>query len=292
MKVTLHSPHGRTLPLGETTRVMGILNVTPDSFYDGGRFHHLERAVERALQMVQKGAAIVDVGGESTRPGSDPVPLEEELRRVIPVIEELRKENPEIWISVDTYKHEVAEQALRKGADMVNDISGLTFDPEMQDVVLKFQCPVVIMHILGTPKTMQENPSYTDVVEEVMRFLDARRNVLIQKGLPANQIVIDPGIGFGKRLEDNLELLKNIQRFRAIPAPLLVGHSRKSMIGLILDGLPPQERLEGTLALTAYLFMKGVELVRVHDVKENVRVIKTLEALRLKLYDQPHRATP
>jgi len=287
MNVTLTSPHGRTLTLGDTTRVMGILNVTPDSFYDGGRYAHVEKAVERALQMVQEGAAIIDIGGESTRPGADPVPIEEERQRVLPVIRELRKANSQIWISIDTYKHEVAEAALREGADMVNDISGLTFDPHMTDVVLRFRAPVVVMHILGTPKTMQQNPFYTDVVEEVMRFLESRKMALVQKGLSPQQIIVDPGIGFGKRLEDNLEILKHIQRFRALEAPMLIGHSRKSMIGMVLDGLPPEERLEGTLALTAYLFMKGIELVRVHDVQANVRVIRILEALRLKLYDQP-----
>lgn len=286
MKYELRSPHSRTLVLGETTKIMGILNVTPDSFYDGGKYSSIDRAVARALAMAEEGASIIDIGGESTRPGAEPVPSETEMKRVLPVIQEIRKQNPDIFISIDTYKSQVAKAAIEMGADMVNDISGLSFDPEMMSIVLKFNLPVVVMHIKGTPRDMQKNPFYFDVIDEISRYLLSKKTFLLEKGIPPDHIILDPGIGFGKRLEDNIEIFKNIGLFKNLGSPLLVGHSRKSMIGMILDGITPDERLEGTLALTAYLFMKGVELVRVHDVKENYRVIKTLEGLKLKLYDK------
>ena len=286
MKYELKSPHGRTLVLGETTKIMGILNVTPDSFYDGGKYSSVDRAVVRGLEMAEEGASIIDIGGESTRPGAEPVPLETEMKRVLPVIQEIRKNNEDIFISIDTYKSEVAKAAIEVGADMINDISGLTFDHKMPEIVLEYKVPVVVMHIKGTPRDMQKNPFYFDVIDEVSRFLQSKRTLLLEKGIPPDHIILDPGIGFGKRLEDNIEIFKNIGLFKNLGSPLLVGHSRKSMIGMILGGIPPDERLEGTLALTAYLFMKGVELVRVHDVKENFRVIKTLEGLKSKLYDQ------
>ena len=290
MKYELKSPHGRTLVLGETTKIMGILNVTPDSFYDGGKYSSVDRAVVRGLEMAEEGASIIDIGGESTRPGAEPVPLETEMKRVLPVIQEIRNNNEDVFISIDTYKSEIAKAAIEVGADMVNDISGLSFDPEMIDTVVGYKVPVVVMHIKGTPRDMQKNPFYFDVIDEISRFLQSKKTLLLERGIPPDHIILDPGIGFGKRLEDNIEIFKNIGLFKNLGSPLLVGHSRKSMIGMILGGIPPEERLEGTLALTAYLFMKGVELVRVHDVRENFRVIKTLEGLKSKLYDK--RASP
>ncbi len=277
---TLRSPHGRTLATGTRTLLMGILNVTPDSFYDGGRYTLAEAAVRRGLDLLQQGADLVDIGGESSRPGAEPVPLEEELRRVIPVVEELRREAPEAWISVDTYKAEVARRALEAGADMVNDISAATFDPDMAPFVARNQVPIVLMHMKGTPRDMQKNPFYTDVVDEVYRYLESRIVALTELGLDPRQVVVDPGIGFGKRVEDNLELLKNITRFRGLEAPILVGHSRKSFIGALLQEPDPAQRLYGTLAVTAFLVMKGVEILRVHDVAENRQVVQTLESLK------------
>ena len=277
---TLRSPHGRTLAAGTRTLLMGILNVTPDSFYDGGRYTLAEAAVRRGLDLLQQGADLVDIGGESSRPGAEPVPLEEELRRVIPVVEELRREAPEAWISVDTYKAEVARRALEAGADMVNDISAATFDPDMAPFVARNQVPIVLMHMKGTPRDMQKNPFYTDVVDEVYRYLESRIVALTELGLDPRQVVVDPGIGFGKRVEDNLELLKNITRFRGLEAPILVGHSRKSFIGALLQEPDPAQRLYGTLAVTAFLVMKGVEILRVHDVAENRQVVQTLESLK------------
>ncbi len=280
IRQTLRSPHGRTLETGHRTLLMGILNVTPDSFYDGGRYTATEVAVRRGLDLLAQGADLLDIGGESSRPGAEPVPLEEELRRVIPVIQELRREAPEAWISVDTYKAEVARQAVAAGADMVNDISAATLDPDMAPFLASHQVPVVLMHMQGTPRTMQQNPFYRDVVDEVYRYLESRQQALYALGLPTSQMVVDPGIGFGKRLGDNLELLKNITRFRGLNVPLLVGHSRKSLIGALLEEPRPEKRLYGTLALTAFLVMKGVEILRVHDVAENRQVVRTLEALR------------
>jgi len=280
IRQTLRSPHGRTLETGGRTLIMGILNVTPDSFYDGGRYTLTDTAVQRGLDMLEQGADLLDIGGESSRPGAEPVPLEEELRRVIPVVRELRREAPEAWISVDTYKAEVARQAVEAGADMVNDISAATFDPDMATFVVSQNVPTVLMHMKGTPRDMQKNPFYRDVVDEVYRYLESRRSALLHLGLPAHQIVVDPGIGFGKRVEDNLELLKNITRFRGLGAPLLVGHSRKSFIGALLQEPHPEGRLFGTLAVTAFLVMKGVEILRVHDVAENRQVIQTLESLK------------
>ncbi len=280
IRTLLRSPHGRTLETGRRTLLMGILNVTPDSFYDGGRYTLAEAAVQRGLDLLAQGADLLDIGGESSRPGAEPVPLEEELRRVIPVIREIRRQAPEAWISVDTYKAEVARQALEAGADMVNDISAATFDPDMAPFVARNQVPVVLMHMKGTPRDMQKNPFYTDVVDEVYRYLESRRVALVSLGLHPGQIVVDPGIGFGKRVEDNLELLKNIGRFRGLEAPILVGHSRKSFIGALLGKPDPAERLYGTLAVTAFLVMKGVEILRVHDVAENREVVQTLESLR------------
>ncbi len=247
---------------------MGILNVTPDSFSDGGRYSSLEQAVAQAERLLQEGADIIDVGGESTRPFADPVPEEEELKRVIPVIKELRRAFPQAVISVDTYKAKVAELALKEGADIVNDISALRFDSRMVDVVKDFNCPVIIMHMQGTPKTMQISPTYQDVVKEVKEFLKERKDYLISKKISEEKIIIDPGIGFGKTFEHNLTLLRNLASFKELGSPILVGASRKGFIGEIIKK-PPHERDAGTAGVTIWCYLQGVNILRVHNVSIN-----------------------
>ncbi len=265
--------------LGKRTLVMGILNLTPDSFYDGGRYTDLDCALARAEQMLSEGADILDIGGESTRPGSDPVPLEEEIRRVVPVIEAIANRYPQAVLSVDTTKSRVARLALQAGACIVNDISGMTFDPEMPSVVAESGALVVLMHIKGTPKTMQQNPTYDDVVAEVCNTLKAHAQRALQAGIPYENIWLDPGIGFGKTVEHNLQLLRNLPTLKALGYPVLVGTSRKSFIGHLLGGLPPEERLEGTLATLALSVAWGADVVRVHDVLPAVRTVRLADAL-------------
>ncbi|HAF70698.1 MAG: Dihydropteroate synthase [Acetothermia bacterium 64_32] len=246
--------------------IMGILNVTPDSFSDGGRFLSPDAAVERALVMEGEGADIIDIGGESSRPGAEPVSVEEELGRVLPVLERLRG-RLRIPISIDTTKAEVAEAALRAGASIVNDISALRFDPAMAPLVAEFGAGLVLMHMLGTPKTMQQSPHYDDVVREVRGFLAERAQYAQSQGIPREAIAVDPGIGFGKTVEHNLELLRRLPELVELGFPVLVGPSRKSFIGAILD-LPVEERLEGTLAACAVAVVRGADILRVHDVRQ------------------------
>jgi dihydropteroate synthase len=262
--------------LSSRTHIVGVLNVTPDSFSDGGRFFSKSAAVEHALRLVDEGADIIDVGGESTRPGSDPVSVDEELRRVIPVIEALidRTKTP---ISIDTYKSVVAKSALEAGATIVNDISGLTFDTEMVNVVARHGAALIIMHMKGTPKTMQVDPEYDDVVDEVKTFLHQQARVAADHGI--SQIIIDPGIGFGKKLEHNLELFSRLEELTEIGYPLMVGPSRKSFIGTILN-LSVDSRVEGTAAAVAASVLKGANLVRVHDVQAMKRVAQVVDAIK------------
>jgi dihydropteroate synthase len=267
----------RILDLSSRTHLMGILNVTPDSFSDGGEFFKYDDAVRQGIKMAEEGADMIDVGGESTRPGSDPVTIEEELSRVIPVIEALSKEI-DIPISIDTYKSQIAKKALDAGAEMINDISALRFDPHMKKIASEYQVPIVLMHIKGTPKNMQENPYYDDVIEEITEYLQESIQLAKEAGIQKENIIIDPGIGFGKRLEDNLNILKNLKKFSILDCPILVGTSRKSFIGKILD-LPVEERLEGSLAALAVSIMNGANIVRVHDVKESKRVIRLVDAV-------------
>ena len=268
---------GRQVPVGERTLVMGILNVTPDSFSDGGLYAEPERAVEHAVEMIKAGADIIDVGGESTRPGADPVPAEEERRRVLPVIQALRRQS-DVLISIDTYKAEVARAALDAGADIVNDISGLGFDEEMPGVVASTGAGLVLMHIRGTPRTMQQNPVYRDVVREIGETFAERLAKAEKAGISPEQVVLDPGIGFGKKLQHNLEILRRLKEFRRFERPILIGPSRKSFIGAILD-LPPDQRLEGTAAAVAVGIANGADVVRVHDVREMVRVVRVADAI-------------
>ncbi len=256
--------------------VMGILNVTPDSFFDGGRYTRLDRALYRVEQMVKAGVDIVDVGGESTRPGADPVSLEEEMDRVIPVIEAIR-ERFDVPISVDTTKAPVAEEALRRGAQWINDVSALRFDTRMAEIARKYQAVVVLMHMQGTPRTMQRAPRYRDVVQEVYRFLEER--IAFARAHGISRILVDPGIGFGKTLEHNLQLLKHVARFTSL-APVLIGVSRKSFIGMLGAGDTPRDRLEGTLAAAAWCFLQGVRVFRVHDVEAHRKFFTVLAAVR------------
>ncbi len=260
------------------TLVMGVLNVTPDSFSDGGQFVETERAIERGLEMIEEGADIIDVGGESTRPGAEPVSFRTELSRVIPVIEGLR-EHTDTLISIDTYKSDVARQALEAGADLINDISGLTFDMEMAEVVRETGVPVVIMHIKGTPKNMQINPRYENLMVEILNYFQERLVYSRARGINDEQIIIDPGIGFGKRLDDNFKLIRELKQIADLGYPVLVGPSRKSFIGLTLD-LPSDQRLEGTAAAVTACVINGAQIIRVHDVQAMKRVITIADKIK------------
>jgi dihydropteroate synthase len=278
--VDLPDPKSRWMfsELPKRTLVMGILNVTPDSFSDGGRFLDRDAAVRHALGMVRDGADIIDVGGESTRPGGEPVSIEEEIGRVVPVISELaaRIDRP---ISIDTYKSATAAAALDAGASVINDISGMAFDPEIRKLAAARRCPVVLMHIKGTPRDMQKNPTYDDVIGEITDYLRQRILEAVQAGVDERMIIVDPGIGFGKAVRHNLEILRRLGELRSLGRPILVGVSRKSTIGQVLGGLPPEERLEGTAAAVAISIAGGASIVRVHDVREMVRVARMTDAI-------------
>ena len=275
-KQTVWKLKNSRLDFSQSPFIMGILNVTPDSFSDGGKFESSNKAIDHALFMVEAGADIIDVGGESTRPGSDPVKTEDELKRVIPVIEGIKRHTG-IPVSIDTYKSEVAEAALISGADIVNDISGCTFDARTIDVVKKYNVPVIIMHIKGTPKNMQQNPVYEDVFPEVYNFLEGQVEMLKENGI--ENVAIDPGIGFGKQLNDNLKLLNNLEGFKFLSKPLLIGVSRKSLIGHILNK-NVNERLIGSLSIALLSAVNGADILRVHDVAETKDVFKILEIIR------------
>jgi dihydropteroate synthase len=268
----------RELPLGERTLVMGIVNVTPDSFSDGGMFEDAEAAVTHGLQLLEEGADVLDVGGESTRPGSDPVGVDEELARVLPVIEGLRREAPEALLSVDTRKAAVASGALAAGADVVNDIAAGT-DPDMFDVVASAGAGMVLMHMQGEPKSMQADPRYDDVVAEVRGSLAERLEAAVAAGIDRDRLCIDPGIGFGKNLEHNLALLRAIGSFRELGVPVLAGVSRKRFIGELSGTDDPADRLEGSVAAAVWCTSQGVEMVRVHDVGPTVRALRVVDAI-------------
>jgi dihydropteroate synthase len=269
-----------SLDLSKKTHVMGILNVTPDSFSDGGIFFSREAAIEQGLKMVEDGADIIDIGGESTRPGSEPLRIDEELRRTIPVIESLSKQIP-VPISIDTYKAEVAQRALDAGASMVNDISGLRFDPALPKVIADYRVPVVIMHIRGTPKNMQVHPVYEALIMEIVEYLRLGIRIAVQAGVREDLIIVDPGIGFGKTYDHNLQILRDLPELISLEKPILVGPSRKAFIGKILDNAPPSDRLEGTAAAVAVSILNGASMVRVHDVKEMIRVARVVDAIKL-----------
>lgn len=257
---------------------MGILNVTPDSFSDGGQFINADEAVNHAFQMIEKGADIIDIGGESTRPEADPVSLEEELHRVIPVIESIRL-NSEMCISIDTYKADVAEKAITAGADIINDISGLQFDNRMKDVARNMEVPIIIMHIKGSPRDMQKKPHYDDLMEEMVVYFKERLEFCDRNGIKNENIILDPGIGFGKRHKDNFELLRELDHIKSLGFPVLTGPSRKSFIGKTLD-LPAEDRLEGTAAAVTASILNGAKIVRVHDIKEMKRIAIIADEIR------------
>jgi len=269
--------NGKSYVLGHRTWIMGILNVTPDSFSDGGLYLEKDKAIEHGLRMISDGADIIDVGGESTRPSSDPTPADEELKRVLPVISGLRKHTKSL-ISVDTSKSKVAEHAIAEGADIINDISAFRNDPQMISVAAQTGAPVVLMHMKGTPKTMQQEPSYENVVSEIKSFLQEKIAFAVQNGVDREKLIVDPGIGFGKRFEDNLTLIRKLNDFAALDRPILVGISRKSFIGKIL-GLPPGKREEGTLASAILSVIQGAHVLRVHEVAPVKRAILVAETI-------------
>ncbi len=256
---------------------MGILNVTPDSFSDGNIYFDRDNAVKHGLDLVKEGADILDVGGESSRPGSDRVPVEEELRRILPVISELR-ENTDTLLSVDTTKAEVARRALDAGANMINDISSFQFDPDMLPLAAERETPIILMHMKGNPKTMQDNPSYENLLTEIKSFFQERIDMAVSAGIKREKIIVDPGIGFGKKFRDNLNLIRNLRYFEELERPLLVGLSRKSFIGKIMDQ-PSQDRLAGSLSAAVLSVSHGAHMLRVHDVAATKKAILVAEAI-------------
>jgi dihydropteroate synthase len=267
------------LDFARRTLVMGIINVTPDSFFDGGWRQDAAKAIADGIEMAAAGADLLDVGGESTRPGAQPVSEDEELARVLPVLRGLRRE-VNVPISIDTYKSAIARAALDAGADIVNDISALRFDPAMAPLVAAEKVPVVLMHMRGTPRTMQREPQYNDVVREVRDFLAAQLYEAMDAGIAQDMIVIDPGIGFGKTVEHNLQLLRALPALAALGQPVLVGVSRKTFIGKILN-VEPADRLEGSLAAAVAAVLAGANIVRVHDVAETCKAVRIADAIRL-----------
>lgn len=270
------SCRGREIDCADKTLVMGILNVTPDSFSDGGKFQTLEKAVKRALEMVEQGADIIDIGGESTRPGAAPVQTLEEMERTVPIIGKLREQR-DCLISIDTQKADVARAALAAGADIINDVSALS-DPQMAAVAAESGAGLVLMHMLGSPQTMQNDPCYDDVVSHVRNVLEERMDSAVSQGVSSLQIALDPGIGFGKTDEHNLALLNGIPALAAAGRPVLIGVSRKSLFGRLL-GREVDERLAGSLAAAVFSVMRGARILRVHDVKESCDAIRLVDTL-------------
>lgn len=268
----------RTLDLTQRGLIMGIVNVTPDSFSDGGRFADPGRAVEHALAMVSEGADILDIGGESTRPGAEPVGEAEELRRVLPVIRALRSQS-QVLISIDTMKASVARAALDAGADIINDVTGLRGDAAMVRLAAERDCGLVAMHMIGDPQTMQTAPHYENVVTEVRAYLEERLRILTAAGIAPERIALDPGFGFGKTLEHNLSLLRHLPQLAIGDRPLLIGVSRKSMIGKVLHSTDMADRHWPTIALTAYAREHGARIIRVHEVKPNAQALRMIEAI-------------
>lgn len=259
--------------------IMGILNITPDSFYAGSRVDGLQEVVRRAGKMLEDGAGILDIGGESTRPGSDSVSAAEEQERVLPVIEAVRKAYPQAVISVDTYRASTAKAALEAGADIINDISAMEADEAMLPLVVQSNAPIILMHMRGTPKNMQQNCQYEDVVGEVAAYLAQRAELLRAAGVGADKIILDPGIGFAKDVRQNLLLMRDLEALTGLGYPVLLAASRKSTIGAVLGNIPAEERLSGTLALSCQAVYAGAQMVRVHDVRENLQAVRMLEAV-------------
>lgn len=263
----------------EKVCIMGILNITPDSFFSGSRVS-IDEAVQKAGKMLAEGAQILDIGGESTRPGSDSISAEEEVKRVIPVIQAVRAAYPQAVISIDTYRAATAKAAIEAGADIINDISAMEADPEMLKVVKETQAPIILMHMRGTPKNMQQNCEYDNVTEEVAVYLAKRAELLLECGIGRDKIILDPGIGFAKNVQQNLLLMRDLDMLTSFGYPVLLAASRKSTIGAVLGNIPAEERLEGTIAASCQAVYAGAHMVRVHDVKENLRAVRMLEAIR------------
>ena len=267
----------KELELGRRTRVIGVVNVTPDSFFDGGRFLEPSHAIERCLEFAENGADILELGGESSRPGAERIPSDEELKRILPVLERVRQ-GVSIPISIDTYKSAVAQEAFKVGADIVNDISAFRFDSELPGIIRKWDAGVVLMHMRGTPETMQERAFSKDILGEVKADLQTAVAKAQESGISKEQIAIDPGIGFGKTLEDNCKILNRLSFLDSFDLPIVFGTSRKSFLGKILD-LPAQDRLWGSAASVAVSIMRGAHIVRVHDVKEMHQVARITDAV-------------
>jgi len=261
------------------TLVMGIVNVTPDSFSDGGKFYEPKKALEYATVLIDDGADIIDIGGESTRPGAEKVSISEELKRVIPVIDSIRSKHSDILISIDTTKSIVAQHAIEAGADIINDVSGLSFDIDMPRIIAKLKVPVIIMHMKGNPKNMQVSPEYKDLINDILIFFVEKIKMAINAGIDQNMIILDPGIGFGKTVQHNFQLLSKLNDFTELGLPIMIGPSRKSFIGVTLD-LPVKDRIDGTSATVSAGIMNGARIVRVHDVKIMKRVVTIIDRIR------------
>jgi dihydropteroate synthase len=282
-KITIGS---KSFDLSRKTLIMGILNVTPDSFSDGGMFTHIDDAVNQAYKMIEDGADIIDIGGESTRPGAQPVPEQEEIKRVIPLIDKILSER-EMLISVDTSKSTVAELAINHGAVMINDVTALRNDPAMAGVISAYDVPVCLMHMKGTPKTMQKQPRYDDVISEIRSFLEKRIEYALHQGIKKNRIIIDPGIGFGKRtgkgVDDNCEILARLDELKTLGLPVMIGASRKQFIGTLCGRtkpLPPNKRLEGSLASACAAALNGADFLRVHDVRQTRLCLDVIDCIK------------
>ena len=269
---------GKSLTFGERTHIMGILNVTPDSFSDGGAYLNVEAAVARAKEMVAQGATLIDIGGESSRPGAMSVSVDEELRRVLPVIHALTSEGIEALLSIDTTKAAVAQHALEAGAHIINDITALRGDTAMARVAVEMEAGIILMHIKGTPRTMQRAPHYDNVIKEIYDTLAERIHAATQHGIAPDKVIVDPGIGFGKTTEHNLQILRHLDIFKRLDTPILIGTSRKSFIGNVLN-LPIEERVEGTVATVCWAIAHGADIVRVHDVQATARAARMTDSL-------------
>ena len=261
------------------TLIMGIVNVTPDSFSDGGLYFKKNDALDHAKRLINEGADILDIGGESTRPGSNPVSIQEEIDRTMPIIESLKNFDPNCVISIDTYKFEVAEKAILAGAKIINDISGLSFDSNMVSLVVNNKLPIVIMHMKGTPKNMQNEPYYNDLLNDIIYFFKKQIKFAKSKGVKDEQIILDPGIGFGKTFEDNLKIIKNLNLIKSLGYPILIGTCRKAFIGNILNNAPLEDRLFGTAATVSIGINNGARIIRVHDVYQMKQVAIVTEKL-------------
>ena len=261
------------------TLVMGIVNVTPDSFSDGGEFYSSKDAIAHASKLINEGADIIDIGGESTRPGATEISSSDELKRVIPVIQGIRSNNPDILISIDTTKAIVAKEAVEVGANIINDVSGLSFDSQMPMTVASLNVPIIIMHMKGNPRNMQKNPEYKDLIDEILNYFKERIKIATKAGIDREMIILDPGIGFGKTVQHNFQILSKLNKFNKLELPLLIGPSRKSFIGLTLN-LSPEDRVDGTAATVAIGVNNGARIVRVHDVEKMKRVVIIADRIR------------